>query len=65
MTMSIEFMNFANKHFFFWEPGEISVHCALPDQIRNAIMLARTALLRSSHSPITTPNLFFKVGFKF
>ena len=58
MTMSIEFMNFANKHFFFlgtWR--EISVpYLTTGDQIRNAIMLARTALLRSSHSPITTAN---------
>ena len=57
MTMFIEFMKMLN--FFFFGNLEISVlYLTSSDEIRNAIMLAHTAFLRSSHSPITIASPF-------
>ena len=62
MTMFIEFMKMLK--FFFFGNLEISVlYLTSSDDIRNAIMLAHTALLRSSHSLITTTSPFFITRF--
>ena len=56
MTMFIEFMKMLKKNF---GNLEISVlYLTSSDEIRNAIMLAHTAFLRSSHSPITIASPF-------
>ena len=61
MTMFIEFMKMLKKNF---GNLEISVlYLTSSDEIRNAIMLANTALLRSSHSLITTRSPFFITQF--
>ena len=62
MTMFIEFVKMLN--FFFVGNLEIFVlYLTSSDEIRNAIMLAHTALLRSSHSPIITTSPFFITQF--
>ena len=56
MTMFIEFMKMLKKNF---GNLEISVlYLTSSDEIRNAIMLAHRAFLRSSHSPITIASPF-------
>ena len=61
MTMFIEFMKMLKKNF---GNLEISVlYLTSSDEIRNAIMLAHTAFLCSSHSPITVASPFFIARF--
>ena len=62
MTMFIEFVKMLN--FFLGGNLEIfMLYLTNSDEIRNAIMLANTALLRSSHSLITTRSPFFITQF--
>ena len=61
MTMFIEFMKMLKKNF-----GNLEIlvlYLTSSDEIRNAIMLAHTAFLRSSHSPITVASPFFIARF--
>ena len=61
MTMFIEFMKTLKNIFGNLEISML--YLTSSDEIRNAIMLAHTTFLRSSHPPITTMSPFFIARF--